>query len=181
MACSLSYCIFPNALVMQHYVTLSVTNIDYTSKTNNSWYKSPITAWNMPFERYDSYLSPNVKKQPHSSFFHVYFNGFLPPFNFLFHPLEVSYTDNILSIGSNHLKNILTFIIIDVIMFTAATNHPWIKLNEIYEVLNIVFLLTILSPRNIGVSTIDQSHECEWIIWTMERQFSKINFVSTQF
>ena len=117
----------------------------------------------------------------HIPFFHVYFNGFLPPFNFLFHPLEVSYTDNILSIGSNHLKNILTFIIIDVIMFTAATSHPWIKLNEIYEVLNIVFLLTILSPRNIGVSTIDQSHECEWIIWTMERQFSKINFVSTQF
>ena len=97
MACSLSYCIFLNALVMQLYVILSVTNIDFTLKTNNSWYKSPITAWNMPFERYDSYLSPNVKKQSHYPFFHVYFNGFLPPFNFLLHPWKVAYTDNILS------------------------------------------------------------------------------------
>ena len=74
MACSLSYCIFPNALVMQLYVALSVTNIDFTSKTNNSWYKSQITAWKMPFERYDSYLSPNVKKKTHYPFVHVYFN-----------------------------------------------------------------------------------------------------------
>ena len=96
MACSLSYCIFPNALVMQLYVIPSVTNIDFTSKTNNSWYKSPITAWKIPFERYDSYLSPNVKKQTHYPFFHVYFNGFLPPFNFLFHPWRVASTDNIL-------------------------------------------------------------------------------------
>ena len=44
-------------LVMQFYDTRSVTNIDFTSKTNNSWYKSPITAWKIPFERYDSYLN----------------------------------------------------------------------------------------------------------------------------
>ena len=98
VGCSRSYCIFPNALVMQFYDTQSVTNIDFTSKTNNSWYKSPITAWKIPFERYDSYLSPNKKKQTHYPFFHIYFNGFLPPFNFLLHPWTVAYTDNILSV-----------------------------------------------------------------------------------
>ena len=101
VGCSRSYCIFPNALVMQFYDTQSVTNIDFTSKTNNSWYKSPITAWKIPFERYDSYLSPNKKKQTHYPFFHIYFNGFLPPFNFLLHPWTVAYTDNILFLSES--------------------------------------------------------------------------------
>ena len=122
MACSLSYCIFPNALVMQLYFTPSVTNIDFTSKTNNSCYKSPITAWKIPFERYDSYLSPNKKKQTHYPFFHIYFNGFLLPFNFLLHPWTVASTDNILSSEQDsihklfiylhmYINNINTFII----------------------------------------------------------------------
>ena len=104
VGCSRSYCIFPNALVMQFYDTQSVTNIDFTSKTNNSWYKSPITAWKIPFERYDSYLSPNKKKQTHYPFFHIYFNGFLPPFNFLLHPWTVAYTDNILCVWWSNLQ-----------------------------------------------------------------------------
>ena len=69
VGCSRSYCIFPNALVMQFYDTQSVTNIDFTSKTNNSCYKSPITAWKIPFERYDSYLSPKKRNKLITPFF----------------------------------------------------------------------------------------------------------------
>ena len=120
VGCCRSYCIFPNALVMQFYVAQSVTNIDFTSKTNNSWYKSPITTWKMPIERYDSYLSPKKKKQTHYPFIHIYFNGFLPHFNFLLHPWRIAYTDNIL-LNYDNLFLYSSYVII----FTRITIVVW--------------------------------------------------------
>ena len=145
VGCSRSYCIFPNALVMQFYDTQSVTNIDFTSKTNNSWYKSPITAWKIPFERYDSYLSPNKKKQTHYPFFHIYFNGFLPPFNFLLHHWTVAYTDNILI----YKRNICSYV-------CPCSVHHWfsaqmhIQKTNLYSTMLLCFQTTSLSRKCIN-------------------------------